>query len=227
MLPERARWPDDGFGKVLDGTVAQETLGDYGGHMNDRIQHLLTQLTALEDELREALHEQETSMLFEIQGKRVEFEDSIRQAHRRLKRNFFQWLVTDRPQNLITGPVIYSMIVPLLMLDLFVTLYQALCFPIYRIARVRRAHYIVLDRQHLEYLNFIEKFHCTYCAYASGLIAYVYEIVARTEEYFCPIKHARRILGTHARYPRFLDYGEAADYEARLEEFRIALGQMK
>jgi hypothetical protein len=221
------RPPDAGVGETVDENVAQRTLGDQGGHMNDRIHQLLMQMAVLEDDLREALHEQETSMLFEIKGKRVEFEDSIRQAHRRLKTGFFRWLVTNRPQNLITGPVIYSMIVPLLMLDLFVTLYQALCFPIYRIARVRRASYIVLDRQQLEYLNFIEKFHCTYCGYASGLVAYVYEIVARTEEYFCPIKHARRILGTHSRYPRFLDYGDAADYEARLEAFRIALGRMK
>ena len=195
--------------------------------MNDRIHQLLTQMATLEGDLREALHEQETSMLFEIRGKRVEFEHSVRQAHRRLKTGLFRWLVSNRPQNLITGPIIYSMIIPLLILDLCVTLYQALCFPIYRIARVRRANYIVLDRQHLEYLNFIEKFHCTYCGYASGLVAYAYEIVARTEEYFCPIKHARRILGTHSRYPRFLDYGEAADYEARLEEYRIALGRMK
>ena len=195
--------------------------------MNERIHQLLTQMATLEDDLREALHEQETSMLFEIRGKRVEFEHSVRQAHRRLKTGFFRWLVSNRPQNLITGPIIYSMIIPLLMLDLCVTLYQALCFPIYRIAKVRRANYIVLDRQHLEYLNLIEKFHCSYCGYASGLVAYVYEIVARTEEYFCPIKHARRILGTHSRYPRFLDYGEAADYEARLEEYRIALGRMK
>ena len=195
--------------------------------MNDRIHHLLTQMAALEEDLREALHEQETSALFEIRGKRVEFEYAVKQVHRRLKTGFFRWLVTNRPQNLITGPVIYSMIIPLLILDFFVTVYQAVCFPVYGIARVSRASYIVLDRQHLEYLNFIEKFHCTYCAYASGLIAYVYEIVARTEQYFCPIKHARRILGTHARYPHFLDYGEAADYEARLEEFRVALGQMK
>jgi hypothetical protein len=200
---------------------------DTGEPMNDRIRQLLVQMTALEDELREALHEQETRMLFEIKGKRVEFEHSIKQAHRQLKTRFFHWLVTDRPQNLVTGPVIYSMIVPLAMVDRFVTIYQAVCFPIYRIAKVQRASYIVLDRQHLEYLNFVEKFHCSYCGYASGLIAYVHEIVARTEEYFCPIKHARRILGTHSRYPRFLDYGDAADYEARLEEFRIALGRMK
>jgi len=195
--------------------------------MNDRIQHVLTQMAALEDELRDALHEQETRMLFEVRGKKVEFEHSIRQAHSRLKTGFFRWLVTDRPQNLITGPLIYGMIVPLLILDLSVTLYQAFCFPIYRIAKVRRADYIVLDRHQLEYLNFIEKFHCNYCGYASGLIAYVCEILARTEQYFCPIKHARRILGTHSRYRRFLDYGEAADYAARLEAFRIALGRMK
>lgn len=195
--------------------------------MNDRIQHLLDQITALEEDLRVALQEQEHNALFQIKGKRIEFEQSIKQTHRRLKTGFFHWLVTYRPLNLITGPIIYSMIVPLLILDLFVSLYQATCFPIYRIAKVRRADYIVLDRQHLEYLNFIEKFHCTYCAYGSGLIAYVYAIVAKTEQYFCPIKHARKIRGTHSRYARFLDYGEAKDYETRLEEFRNGLDKVK
>ena len=202
-------------------------LAHTGEPMNDRIRHLLAQMQALENDLREALHEQETGMLFQIKGKRVEFERSIKQAHRRLKTGFFRWLVTNRPQNLITGPVIYGMIIPLAILDLFVTFYQMLCFPIYRIAKVRRADYIVLDRQHLEYLNFIEKFHCTYCAYASGLIAYVYEVVAKTEQYFCPIKHARKILVMHSHYARFLDYGEAADYEAKLEVYRRTLAGKK
>jgi len=195
--------------------------------MNDRIRNLLSQMAALEEELRIAVHEQETGLLFQIKGKRIEFERSIKQAHRQLKTGFFRWLVANRPQNLITGPIIYSMIVPLLILDFFVSFYQATCFPIYRVVKVRRGDYIVLDRQHLEYLNFIEKFHCTYCAYGSGLSAYVAEIVARTEQYFCPIKHARKILGTHSRYARFLDYGEAADYEAKLEAFRVALAGKK
>jgi hypothetical protein len=197
--------------------------------MNDRIRHLLDQMSALEDELRTALHEREEPIFFKIKGKgkRIEFERSIKQAHRRLKTGFFRWLVTNRPQNLITGPIIYSMIIPMVILDLFVSFYQATCFPIYGIAKVRRADYIVIDRQHLEYLNFIEKFHCTYCAYATGLIAYICEIAARTEQYFCPIKHARKVLGTHSRYARFLDYGEAADYETRLEEYRVALAKEK
>jgi len=195
--------------------------------MNDRITQILAQMAALEDDLRTAVTEQEGKMVVQIKGKRVEFEQSVRAAHRKLKKNFFRWLVTNRPQNLITGPIIYGMILPLLMLDLCVSFYQFTCFPIYGVTKVRRADYIVFDRQHLDYLNFIEKFHCTYCAYGSGLMGYMAEILARTEQYFCPIKHAHKILGTHSHYNRFLDYGDAADYEARLEEFRVALGQSK
>jgi hypothetical protein len=191
--------------------------------MNDRIRQMLDQMASLEEELATALQEHETTLLYQIKGKRVEFEESIRLAHRRLKTGFFRWLVTNRPQNLITGPIIYAMIFPIALLDLFVSFYQATCFPIYGIAKVRRADYIVFDRQQLEYLNFIEKFHCTYCAYGNGLIAYVSEVVARTEEYFCPIKHARKLRAMHARYARFLDYGDAADYEARLERYRVRM----
>ena len=188
--------------------------------MDSRIRHLLDEIAALEEDLAIALRDQESSALFKIRGKRVEFEQAVREAHGRLKTGFFRWLVTNRPANLITGPIIYSMIVPLVILDVFVSFYQATCFPIYRITRLRRGDFIIFDRQQLEYLNFIEKFHCTYCAYASGLVSYVSAIIGKTEEYFCPIKHARRILGSHARYNRFLDYGDAADYEGRLEEFR-------
>ena len=191
--------------------------------MNDRILHLLTRISALEDELRAELHEQEERVHTQIKGKRVEFEQSVKEAHSRFKNKFLHWVLIKRPQNLITGPIIYSMIIPLLLLDLCISFYQAICFPIYRVEKVRRSDYIVLDRQHLAYLDFIGKFHCTYCAYGAGLIAYVGEIVARTEQYFCPIKHARKVLSRHSRYTEFLDYGETAEFEARLEEFRTAL----
>lgn len=195
--------------------------------MNNRVQQLLEQITVLEDELRTALSEQPSNIYFQIKGKRVEFEQSVREAHRRMKTNFFRWLISYRPQNLLTGPVIYAMIVPLVITDIFISFYQLTCFPIYGIKKVRRGDYIIFDRQQLGYLNFIEKFHCTYCAYGSGMIAYISEIVARTEQYFCPIKHARKVLGTHARYARFLEFGEAEDYEAKLEEFRQQLAQEK
>ena len=195
--------------------------------MNQRIEQLMSQMAALEDELRTALHEQESRIFFQIKGKRVEFERSVREAHRKLKTNFFRWLVTNRPQNLITGPIIYGMALPMMAMDLLVSCYQWVCFPIYGIARVRRSDYFVFDRHQLGYLNFIEKFHCTYCEYGNGLMAYMVEILSRTEEYFCPIKHAHKMLGTHSRYKRFLDYGDAADYEKKLEAYRVAMGKIK
>lgn len=191
--------------------------------MNERIHNILVQISALEDELHTILAQQQTSIFFQIKGRRVEFERSVKQMHRRLKKGFFKWLVTNRPVNLITGPIIYSMIFPMLFLDVCVSIYQMTCFPIYKIPRVKRSDYIVLDRQHLAYLNWIERFHCSYCAYGAGLIAYVTEIVGRTEQYFCPIKHARKVLGTHGHYLQFLEYGDASDYQKRLEELRIAL----
>jgi hypothetical protein len=204
----------------------RKTRGDGGQrHMNDRIRNLLNQMAVLEDEMLSLLHNQETKMFFEIKGRRIEFEKSIKQTHRKLRKSFLHWLVTYRPQNLITGPIIYGMIFPLLMLDAFVSFYQASCFPIYGIVKVRRRDYIVLDRQHLDYLNFVEKFHCTYCAYGVGLAAYIAEIISRTEQYFCPIKHAHKILGTHRRYLGFIEYGDSADYESRLEAYRVALGE--
>lgn len=195
--------------------------------MNERITRILAQMAALDEELRTAVEEQEGRMFFQIKGKRVEFERTVRAAHIKVKTSVLRWILTNRPQNLITGPIIYSMAIPMLILDLFVSFYQWSCFPIYGIAKVRRSDYIVFDRHQLGYLNAIERFHCTYCEYANGLIGYVREITARTEEYFCPIKHARKILGTHGRYHRFLDYGEADEYQAKLEEFRVALGKLK
>ncbi len=190
--------------------------------MDTRIQDLLRQITLLEDDLRTALHERESRIEFTIRGKRIEFERGVRKAHERLKRNFFRWVATGRPQNLITGPIIYGMALPLVLLDFFVTLFQVTCFPVYGIAKVPRGDYIVFDRHQLGYLNFIERFHCEYCAYANGLIAYATEILGRTEQYFCPIKHARKILGVHSQYAHFLAYGDSKDFHARLEQFRKA-----
>lgn len=172
--------------------------------MNEKIRHILGQITALEEELRESLHEQEHTLFYHIKGKSIEFERSIKDTHRQMKVGIFRWFLSVRPQNYITGPVIYGMIVPLLILDICITFYQATCFPIYGIAKARRSDYILFDHRHLAYLNIFDKAHCLYCSYANGLIAYALEITARTEQYFCPIKHAHKILGSHSRYPVLL-----------------------
>jgi hypothetical protein len=112
--------------------------------------------------------------------------------------------------------VIYAMIVPIVLLDLSMMLYQAICFPVYGIPKVRRRDYLVFDRQHLAYLNAIEKLNCAYCSYANNMIAFVREVAARTEIYWCPVKHARRVLGPHPHYQGFADFGDAKAFRARL-----------
>ena len=179
--------------------------------MNDRVRQILDQIKALEDEMQVEINEQSSKWFYKIQGKRVEFERTIKETHRSLKKDIFHWFMTVRPQNYLTAPIIYGMIVPMVLFDLCMMFYQVSCFPIYGISMVRRSDYISFDRRHLAYLNFIEKFDCLYCSYGNGLLAYATEIFARTEQYFCPIKHAQKVLGKHARYKYFLDYGDAVN----------------
>jgi len=195
--------------------------------MNERIRNLVRQITALEDELREALQVQEVQVLYRIKGTKVTFEKRIRELHRRLKMGIVAWLLNSRPQNVVSAPFIYSMIVPFVLLDLWLTMYHAICFPLYGIPKVKRSAFIAVDRQHLAYLNSIEKLNCMYCGYVNGLLAYAREITSRTEQYWCPIKHARKLLGVHPRCERFLDYGDSRDYHARLDQFRAALRDEK
>ncbi|WP_353662479.1 hypothetical protein [Hydrogenimonas sp. SS33] len=123
----------------------------------------------------------------------------------------------------LTAPVIYGMIVPALFMDLCVTIYQATCFPVYGIPKARRGDYIVIDRHHLPYLNALQKLNCIYCAYFNGLIAYVREIAARTEQFWCPIRHARRVRGVHHRYWHFLRYGDGDHLKERWMKLRAEL----
>jgi len=72
-------------------------------------------------------------------------------------------------------------------------------------------------------LNALEKANCLFCSYANGLLAYVSEIAARTEQYWCPIKHARVTAPVHHRYHLFFDYGDAAGYRSGLAGLRQQL----
>jgi hypothetical protein len=113
-----------------------------------------------------------------------------------------------------------TLIVPVALLDLSVMIYQAICFPVYKIPKVHRRDYLVFDRHHLAYLNILEKINCAYCSYANGAIAFAREVASRTEVYWCPIKHARRVLGPHPHYQGFADFGDAEAYRERLTQMK-------
>jgi len=115
--------------------------------------------------------------------------------------------------NLITGPIIYSMIFPIILLDICVSFYQWTCFPIYRIPKFSRKNFIIFDRQELRYLDWVSKFHCSYCAYGVGVIAFVSEVIGATEEYFCPIKHKSKKIFSKNNACKFLGFEESDSFD--------------
>jgi len=166
----------------------------------------------MEHEIERLLEEQRERFQYTIRRGKVVFERGIRRLQRQHRTGIWRYLRKAPIAYILSAPVIYGMIVPLVALDLSLTLYQHICFRIYGIPRVRRSDYLVIDRHHLAYLNAIEKFNCAYCGYGNGLIAYAREVAARTEQFWCPIKHARRTLHPHSRVERFFDYGDAEAY---------------
>lgn len=97
---------------------------------------------------------------------------------------------------------------PFILFDIALFLYQQICFRLYGIPLVKRSDYVIIDRHQLSYLNIFEKIYCMYCGYGIGIVAYAVEITARTEQYWCPIKHARRAKGRHSYYKNFIEYGD-------------------
>jgi len=151
------------------------------------------------------------------------WDEQIRRRHRLLKQSIPDFLRHSSVRSFLTVPIAYSLVVPLLLLDLWVTVYQSICFPIYGIARVRRHAYFAIDRHKLGYLNAIEKAHCLYCSYSVGVLSYTLEVAARTEQYWCPIKHSGPMAPPHSHYSRFLAYGDADSYRRGLTTLRKAL----
>ena len=193
--------------------------------MNPRIGELVDRIRQLEEEVDAELQARRDQFNADFEDRKVRFGAEILARQRQFKVGLAKYLLSARLRNIATAPVIYAVIFPLLLLDLFVSVYQWICFPLYGIPRLRRRDWFVFDRAHLGYLNLIEKINCLYCSYGSGLAAYTREIVARTEQYWCPIKHARRIRHAHALYGEFVDFGDAEGFRRELETLRKKLAE--
>lgn len=203
-VPDPAREEPEGFGR-------------------SQIKAIIANIRALENELEEAFAKTRADLRMRIENDRIVFEEQILKRHRELKIKLWDYIRSAPLLVVLTAPLIYVLIIPMVLLDITVSIYHAICFPVYGIKKVRRSEYIVFDRQNLAYLNIVEKLNCAYCSYANGLFAYVREIAARTEQYWCPIKHVRRLISPHAHYAEFVDYGDAEAYHTQLTELRRKL----
>jgi hypothetical protein len=191
--------------------------------MTDAIDAIAKKIRALEEELEVEIAKQRAGLRYGLEHGKVLFEEEVARRHRQLRTGLARYLTNARPLVVFSAPIIYSLIIPFAVVDAWVSLYQAVCFRVYKIPQVQRSRYMVFDRAGLPYLNALEKLNCAYCSYVNGVIAYVREVAARTEQYWCPIKHARRVLGAHGRYLDFAEYGEGEGYRQKLETLRTKL----
>lgn len=188
--------------------------------MNAKIDELMSKIRELQTELETDLERKRQEFRYHLDDRKARFEQDILALHRKLRVSSLSYLFDAPALFILTAPVIYGAIFPMLLLDLTVSVYQAVCFTVYKIPKVRRADHFIYDRHRLPYLNWIERLNCFYCSYGNGLMSYAREIIARTEQYWCPIKHSRNLRSPHGRYNNFFDYGDVERYRAELEQLR-------
>lgn len=193
---------------------------------NETLEQLIDRLRSVEAQIeaafvaRAARHAQDHEVHTDPAGKPCFKADALRRqkAHRKgMNIGRTPW------PTLLTMPLIYGMAVPLFILDVSISLYQLGCFTAWGIVRVKRSEYVVIDRHRLGYLNPVQKLNCVFCGYGNGVIAYAREVTARTEQYWCPIKHALKVKGSHDRYRDFQAYGDAEGYVASSAAYRERL----
>lgn len=194
--------------------------------MNPKIGELLERISQLEEEIEQELKRRRAELHADFENRRIRFEREVLEQQRRFKAGLLAYVFGAELRHAASAPVIYALVFPLLLLDLSVSLYQYICFPLYRIPLVKRRDHFIFDRTHLGYLNLLEKLNCAYCSYGNGLASYLREIVGRTEQYWCPIKHSRRVMQAHPYYDGFADFGDAEAYRSELQNLRAALARL-
>lgn len=123
------------------------------------------------------------------------------------KRRFFQ---------IISLPIIWSLIIPLIVSDLWFEIYHRICFSLYGLKYVKRRNYIRVDRHKLKYLKWYQKIGCAYCGYANGLLSYWVRIGAMTEQYWCGIMHrSGGDFNTPEYHRNFVPYGDEQGFIRR------------
>ena len=188
--------------------------------MTTRLNEILDEIRELETKVQQEMKRKEEELKYKVTEGKVIFEQEILKLHQKIASSWLFYVVNAPILTILSTPVIYLMIIPALLLDTGLWIYQSVCFPIYGIKKVNRGEHVVFDRHYLKYLNLIERLNCDYCSYVNGLFSYAMEIGARTEQYWCPIKHAYGKAHRHSRTHLFADYGDAEGYQKKLAELR-------
>ena len=188
--------------------------------MNSKIREIIEEIEAMKAKLAEEIDKQESHISYEIKDGYVRFEKEVLDKQRENMKNLLSWFREIPILHLLSSPLVYAMIIPAILFDLLLFVYQQIAFRVFKFNFIKRSDYMHFDHHYLGYLNPIEKLNCLYCSYFNGLMLYASAIAGRTELYFCPIKHAKKVVSQHMYYEEFLSYGDEEDYQKKLKELR-------
>jgi len=188
--------------------------------MNEQIKTIMVEIEVLKEKLKKEIENEEQKINYEIKNGYVKFEEEVFSKQKENMKQLLGWFREVPFIQLLTAPVVYAMVLPALLLDIMLLLYTYTVGKVFSISFAQRKEYIVFDRHYLGYLNIIEKINCLYCAYFNGLMQYSAAVAGRTELYFCPIRHAKKIAYQHDYYDLFLLYGEGESYQEKLIKLR-------
>ena len=188
--------------------------------MNDRIREIVEEIEAMKIKLAEEISQQESHISYEIKNGYVTFEKEVLAKQRENMKNLLSWFREVPLLHFLAAFLIYAMVIPTILFDVLLFIYQQVVFRIFKFRFIIRSDYMHFDHHFLGYLNPIEKLNCLYCSYFNGLMLYASAIAGRTELYFCPIKHAKKVVSKHKYYNTFLSYGDEEEYQKKLKELR-------
>ncbi len=128
---------------------------------------------------------------------------------------------------LVGAPLVWLMIVPVIISDVFLELYHQIAFPIFGIHKVKRSQYIrIMDREKLPYLTWYEKMGCMYCGYVNGWLHYASVVAGRTQNYFCAISHLESRGFVPSEFEKsFAKYGDESTLRRRYEKHHLDFGE--
>ena len=114
----------------------------------------------------------------------------------------------------LAAPFIYFQFFAIVLTHISMEIYHQIAFRLYGLPLVKMSEHIKIDRHKLKYLNLFDRFNCAYCGYANGFLSYASEIAARTEKYWCGIKHKKYKNYKEPTYHNdFLEYGDKEAFE--------------
>jgi len=96
--------------------------------MPTQIEVLLDKMRDLEDELVDELQKQQEQFSYEILKRRVYFEEKVIIRHKEYAKQLFNYIADAKLKHILSVPFIWICIVPVALMDITISLYQAICF---------------------------------------------------------------------------------------------------